>query len=261
MNFSKETLASCERDFLEKVRQAINRPAEYTPHPKDVLTSHETDASRQTLARILNRTAKERLEILKHLKESAKTINLQVWEVKNLDEAARAVERLTQEREPEWGKDKSISAWRHPLVDALDLGSLLKGIPVHVAEIAETDNTARARFSIRQKVSFSFMGITSADFCVAESATLVMKTRPGQARMVSLLPSIHVAVIRENQIIENFKELYTLLSLDLQESETTGGLTHCMTFISGPSKTADIEAHMVYGAHGPREMILIVIVD
>jgi L-lactate dehydrogenase complex protein LldG len=84
-----------------------------------------------------------------------------------------------------------------------------------------------------------------------------MRTRAGQARSVSLVPAIHIAVIELNQIIADLKELYALLKWDPQAKKE--GLTNCMTFISGPSKTADIEATMVHGAHGPREVHVFVI--
>jgi len=85
-----------------------------------------------------------------------------------------------------------------------------------------------------------------------------MKTRLGQPLHVSLLPSIHMAVIRLEQILENLKEFYTLLKWDPRQQ--TEGLTHTMTLISGPSKTADIEATLVHGAHGPRELVIFVLV-
>jgi L-lactate dehydrogenase complex protein LldG len=66
-----------------------------------------------------------------------------------------------------------------------------------------------------------------------------------------------VAVITLDQLLADLKELYTLLRWD--PSQKTEGLTNCMTFISGPSKTADIEMVMVHGAHGPRELHLFVI--
>ena len=84
-----------------------------------------------------------------------------------------------------------------------------------------------------------------------------MRTRAGQARSVSLVPAIHIAVIELNQIIADLKELYALLKWDPKAKKE--GLTNCMTFISGPSKTADIEATMVHGAHGPREVHVFVI--
>jgi L-lactate dehydrogenase complex protein LldG len=81
-----------------------------------------------------------------------------------------------------------------------------------------------------------------------------MRTRPGQARSVSLVPSIHIAVIHLDQIISDLKELYTLIQKE--SGETGEATTNCMTFISGPSKTADVEATMVHGAHGPREVYI-----
>ena len=92
---------------------------------------------------------------------------------------------------------------------------------------------------------------------MADTASLVMRTRPGQARSASLVPSIHVAVIYLEQIILDLKELYALLQWDPEVKKE--GLTNCMTFISGPSKTADVEATMVHGAHGPREVHIFVI--
>jgi L-lactate dehydrogenase complex protein LldG len=84
-----------------------------------------------------------------------------------------------------------------------------------------------------------------------------MKTRPGQPRCVSLLPSMHIAIIRLEQILTNLKELYTLLRWN--PTERVEGITRCMTYITGPSKTADIEATLVHGAHGPRELSIIVL--
>jgi len=86
-----------------------------------------------------------------------------------------------------------------------------------------------------------------------------MRTRPAEARTVSLLPTIHVAVIHKSQIIADLKTLYTILRWDPKAAAT--GLTNCMTFITGPSKTADIEAIMVAGVHGPREVYLYVVTD
>jgi L-lactate dehydrogenase complex protein LldG len=66
-----------------------------------------------------------------------------------------------------------------------------------------------------------------------------------------------VAVIELNQIIRNLPELYACLKYVGKPPDW--GLTNCLTLISGPSKTADIELTMVHGAHGPRELYLYVI--
>jgi L-lactate dehydrogenase complex protein LldG len=147
-----------------------------------------------------------------------------------------------------------VAAWQHPLIESLNLPDALtdRGVPVFFTDLQKTDE-----LNLRRRVIASYIGVTSADFCMADTATLVMRTRPGQARTVSLLPSIHIAVIEIDQIIADLKELYALLKWDPQKRKE--GVTNCMTFISGPSKTADIEATMVDGAHGPREVYTFVV--
>jgi len=105
----------------------------------------------------------------------------------------------------------------------------------------------------------SRIGITSADYCVAETATLVVRTRPGQPGAVNLVPSVHVAVILASQILPDFVSLYALL--EKQQASDPDALAHRMTLITGPSKTGDIELVMVRGAHGPRALHLVVIDD
>ena len=153
--------------------------------------------------------------------------------------------------------------WQHPLIERLNLLDSLAAEKVALS-VTDLDATQLEGFSeeekreqLRKQVIESYIGITSADFCMADTATLVMRTRPGQARSVSLVPSIHIGVIYLNQIIWDLKELYALLNFDSEAQKE--GLTNCMTFISGPSKTADVEATMVQGAHGPREVYVYVI--
>ena len=64
-------------------------------------------------------------------------------------------------------------------------------------------------------------------------------------------------MIRLDQILVDLKELYTLLKWDPRQRAE--GLTNGPTYITGPSKTADIEATMVHGAHGPREVHIFVV--
>ena len=115
------------------------------------------------------------------------------------------------------------------------------------------------RAALRQAISASFVGITTAEFCVADTATLVMRTRPDWPRSVSLIPSIHIAVIPIDRVVADFKELYALLRWG--DPEFKADLTTCMTFVSGPSKTADIEATLVHGAHGPRAVMVVVLAE
>jgi len=66
------------------------------------------------------------------------------------------------------------------------------------------------------------------------------------------VPSVHIAVLPLDRLVAELSEIYAHL-------EALDPMPAAVTFISGPSKTADIEAQLVHGAHGPREMHLFVV--
>jgi L-lactate dehydrogenase complex protein LldG len=243
-----------QEEFIHKIKIALGKPIAESQRNVDFFKSDMSDETRGILERIKNRTPEERKKLLATLIEAAGPINLKVISCEDINSVTAAIADLVRDKDPEWGAKKSVVAWQHPLIENLNLPEALspQDVTVFFTDLKETESG-----NLRQHVIDSYIGITAADFCMADSATMVMRTRPGQARSVSLVPSIHVAVIELNQIIADLKELYALLKWDPQESKE--GLTNCMTFISGPSKTADIEATMVHGAHGPRQVHVYVI--
>lgn len=252
--------------FLRNVREALGYSAAQGRRGAAEPFSCEADPDAvQRYEAERSRDRQSRVELLDRLIEQATPLNLKVIPVDDASMAASAIARLVSEREPEWGAKKCVAAWKHPLIESLNLPRILaeQNVPVFIsdleADIAKlADRTEEERRAqIRGQIVESFLGVTSADFCVAETATLVLKTRANQARAVSLVPSIHVAVIRLDQILSSLSELYATLKCD--PDQRTEGLTNCMTFISGPSKTADIELVMVQGAHGPREVCIYVV--
>jgi L-lactate dehydrogenase complex protein LldG len=256
---------SNQEAFIVKIRSALGKSPGDRPADAELCQSRLTDETRAILDRIKNRSDDERQELLDHFIKMAAPINLNVIVLKDEDAVTAAITDLVRDKDPEWCDQKSIVAWQHPLIERLNLPDALAAanIPVYVTDLDESRSEVLAepekRNRLRQKVIDSYIGITSADFCMAATASLVMRTRPGQARSVSLVPSIHIGVITLDQIIRDLKELYALLSFDPEVRRE--GLTNCMTFISGPSKTADVEATMVHGAHGPREVYVYVITN
>ena len=96
------------------------------------------------------------------------------------------------------------------------------------------------------------MGITPVFYGLAESGTMVLRGGPGFTRYGSLLPPIHIGVLRKDRLVYDFRQLGALLkgrgSLPAKPGDW-------MVFITGPSRTGDIEATL--GVHGPRETHLI----
>jgi len=96
------------------------------------------------------------------------------------------------------------------------------------------------------------VGITCADYALADTGTLVMLSSREEARIVSLLPPAHIAVVAKNRILGGLDELLTKVP-------KPGDLTSSMVLITGPSRTGDIEQILVRGVHGPGEIHVIVL--
>ena len=251
-----------QENFLQTIRRALGR--EQGDGPASIFTSAPNAREAEILRTINTRTQPQREEMLATLATVAKPLYVDLHIMESMQETAEAIGALIQEKSPEWGSEKQVCRWDHPLINALGLENLpaLKDIPVITAPKAESEEQPVAqedKTTFRQQVEQSFIGITSADYCAAFTVTLALRSRPGHARSVSLVPSIHVAVIKEEQLLANLEELYTLLKWDEKEREE--GLSRNLSLISGPSKTGDIELIMVHGAHGPRELHLFVIRD
>jgi len=107
---------------------------------------------------------------------------------------------------------------------------------------------------LRAACASAGVGITSADYALSTTGTLVMLSSQREARLISLLPPVHIAVIPASAILANLDELFTILPTPAQQ-------TSAMVFITGPSRTADIEQILVRGVHGPGEIRVIIIDD
>jgi L-lactate dehydrogenase complex protein LldG len=238
--------------FITRLRTALGHRRRHRPSPDAFMP----DDYQNALKTIQCRDKAGQLELLDLLTQRAKGQNIVVKSFPDVVSATRAVAGLVREKKPEWGDTKQVVAWKHPLIKALNLPVALHAqqVPVFFTEPAHSDS---GRQKMRHKIIGSFIGITSADHCVAETATLVLKTKPGHARSVSLLPAIHIAVLHLDQMLKNTLELYALLKWHPDGRQR--GLGISTTFITGASKTADIEATLIHGAHGPRELYIFVV--
>ncbi len=87
-------------------------------------------------------------------------------------------------------------------------------------------------------------GITGAALALAETGTLVMRANTEEARLISLLPPVHIAVVRKEQLIVDLDELLAKIPKPVEDSSS-------LVLITGPSRTGDIEQILVRGVHGP----------
>jgi L-lactate dehydrogenase complex protein LldG len=113
----------------------------------------------------------------------------------------------------------------------------------------------------------SVEGVVTACFCaVADSGTIVLHHSPSEGRRVlSLLPDWHLCVLRASQIVETLPEYFSLCeqppALHPGDENLSPGTPALVTWISGPSATADIEMTRIKGVHGPRFLHVILVRD
>ena len=101
------------------------------------------------------------------------------------------------------------------------------------------------------------IGISGADAAIAESGTIVVVSGPGRARMASLLPPVHLAILPAERIVRSLPEAFALLTAHFGADVVYQRSN--ISLISGPSRTGDIEQSLTLGVHGPKEIHVVVV--
>jgi L-lactate dehydrogenase complex protein LldG len=97
------------------------------------------------------------------------------------------------------------------------------------------------------------VGITGCFCAIAETGTLMLCGSPDSPAAASLLPETHIAIVSASRIVPGMEEAFALARREL------GQLPRAINFISGPSRTGDIEQTIVLGAHGPYRVHLVLV--
>jgi len=117
---------------------------------------------------------------------------------------------------------------------------------LNAQHIASSDNPPNAHDIFSYDV-----GVSTAQAAIAETGTLVLDSAYERHRLVSLVPPVHIAVVNASAIVETLSDALTLLQKDKE-------ISPAITFITGPSRTADIELTLTIGVHGPQELYVVV---
>jgi L-lactate dehydrogenase complex protein LldG len=123
-----------------------------------------------------------------------------------------------------------------------------------VAALREHDTLRRLGWlspaATKEELFAADLGITAAQWAIAETGTLVLDMQEERHRLASLLPPVHIALLPHARLLANLGEALKTLPRPLPPT---------VTFVTGPSRTADIELQLVVGVHGPRELHVVLI--
>jgi len=201
---------------------------------------------------IEHRRARHVKELVQSFKRECELLTGKVYVARTNDEACQFLASIIKE-----AGIKQIIKWSSPLLKRLEIDRLLDSLGVQNMLLAAkgSANEVRQR-DYTGPASKAELGISGVDYGLADTGALVLRTSPDQNRAVSLLPPVHVAIMESKCILFSSDDLITQLLLDLEEK---GNLDSCLTLITGPSVTADIELNLVLGVHGPKELHVIIL--
>ncbi len=103
------------------------------------------------------------------------------------------------------------------------------------------------------------VGITGVDFVLAETGSLVLSSATERVQVASLAPPVHVALYRQSQLVGSLDEVLARLPICTSMDGPSAGRS--VVFVTGTSRTADIEQILVRGVHGPREVHAVLVED
>ena len=159
--------------------------------------------------------------------------------------------------------DARVTGWRAALA-AICAAKNIRTLLLPPAEPAELDpwpgGPQLARFdqaieAFKQRLfDATDAGLTIAGGAIADTGTLIHADPGRMPRTLSLVPPIHICLL-------DVRRLHASLRTAMRSSQWAQAMPSNLIFITGPSKTADIQQTLAYGAHGPRELIVLLTED
>jgi L-lactate dehydrogenase complex protein LldG len=217
-------------EFLESIRHRT-RAGNYKPtHAPDVAWTGE-DGPRESAP--IEDPASRFVEELEALGGHAER-------VETPEEAREYILSLARERGA-----KLLIRWDVEELDALGVDGPLREAGVEVALWRDLED-------FREVTARADIGLSSAEWAIADTGSLVLTSGPGKGRTVTLLPPTYVAVVAAERVLRTVPEA-------IEKYAGDGGLPANVVFHTGPSRSGDIEMEIFVGMHGPGDVHVILV--
>ena len=167
----------------------------------------------------------------------AKNAAAEVFRVKTAVEAKEVITNLVK-----YTNARKVVAVDSPLQRAA-------GINAALTELGVTLYTEQA--DIAEHAESADIGISAVEFGIAESGSICQDALAFESRLVSMLPPVHVAFMSSSNVVQGVSEAMEVISQVYDHGY--------ISFITGPSRTADIERVLTIGVHGPSRLVIIAV--
>ena len=236
--------------FLMRVREALGR-SDPVLHPPDHPPLRANAVRQQEKVRtVIARNEARRAQTLDRLARTAAAASWSVRRARDAGDAADAVAQIARQIGA-----KSVVRSAEDLFKRVDVDGALRSVGASPAVLAS--GRSRRRSQLRETAFRADLGVTGVAYAVAETASCAVVPRRGVARLASLAPPSLALIVEAEQVLETLDDFFALTRLERMQSRGRG--PNYLNFISGPSRTADIEQTLTIGVHGPGDVHMIII--
>lgn len=230
--------------ILNTIKRGIYKPGDEKADAPDSIFHKEVDLHnyRRETQTPRNLLVQESENLIENFINELSKVNGTAKVMNNEDQIKEYLSSLTAE-----SNSKSFLVWETALIKQLK-----------VIEYLETDGLRIIKSHDKEQLAKADIGITEADYAIADSGTLVLFSNPNKPRLVSLIAPLHIAILESKKIVHNIFQLFQIVKHEYHQEMRGKDPMRCLTFITGPSRTADIELNLTLGVHGPKEVHVLI---
>ena len=236
-------------EFLRSVREALGR-SEGPPDQQYHRLEEDLPLLESQAAELEARLRANRPQLLDRLADMAGKGGWNVHRVTGAEAAIGQVDSIIGEL----GATQVVRSGQS-VFDDVPIDTALQWRGINVVPVVRGQEATREQ--LRENMRRADVGLTGTDYALAETGSLVILPRQGLSRLVSLVPPVHVALVRPEEVLESLHDLFLLRRLEFKQRG--GEMGSYLNFITGPSRTADIEMTIVQGVHGPRSVHMVLV--
>lgn len=221
-----------ENIFLEKVAKKLGRP---TPSHLPV-----REAAGPPDFWLNSKMSSD--ELIKEFVDNAEKLTIKINIVQNVTEIQSQISQWLKELNA-----KYVICWDSPELKEAMVSEVCTSLGISMV----TWNNREDRSDMIKRCAQVDVGITWADYGIANTGSLAILSSPEQSRSVSLVPPVHIAILYKDSILPHMGDIFNRLDKN--------NLPSSLNFITGPSRTSDIEMDLTLGVHGPGKVFIIIV--